>query len=260
MGYGAPMSRLSAILLAGLATVAGVSVLALVGVVPPVAATVTSTVVLLGLVALVGLGSARPGWALFGPAITRADSGRPEIALTFDDGPDPASTPALLRALDEARARATFYLLADRVETHPGLARAIAEHHEVGVHGASHHPWLTVRDPGAGAAELGQAARRIAEITGVRPTTFRPPFGATSPRLAEAARRAGLTVVWCSVRTGDGGHLDPDTLRARCRQAGPGDIVLLHEGPRAARVALPEILADLAGRGLRPVTVTELLS
>ncbi len=213
-----------------------------------------------GLLAAVAVGSTRPGWQWFGPALTRARTGRPEVALTFDDGPDPASTPALLAALADAGARATFYLLADRAQRHPTLARAIAAQHEIGLHGASHHPWLTVRAPATGAAELREAADALHAITGVRPTTFRPPFGVTSPRLAEAARRAGLQVAWCSLRTGDGVAVAPDALRARCRSAVAGDVLLLHEGPRAAREALPGILADLTARGLKPVTVRELFA
>jgi len=254
------MARLSAILVAGLGVSAGFGLLGATGRLSPDTAMTGGGAVLLALLAVLGLGSARPGWQLYGPAIVRGDGDRPEVALTFDDGPDPASTRALLDALDAAGARATFFVLADRVEAHPGLAKAIAEAHEVGLHGASHHPWLTLRRPERGARELRDAAERVARVTGSRPTAFRPPFGVTSPRLAEAARRAGLQVVWCSVRTGDGVALPPETLRARCRAASAGDIVLLHEGPRAARTALPDILADLAGRGLRPVGLSELLS
>lgn len=213
----------------------------------------------LALVAVVGIGSARPGWQLFGPSIVRGLPGR-GVALTFDDGPDPASTTRLLDALAQANASATFFLLADRVEAHPELARAVAARHEVGLHGLSHHPWLTLYSPERGAAELKDAAARVEAVTGTRPRWFRPPFGAVSPRLYEAARRAELTVVWCSVRPGDGGGIDAGTLRARCARAVDGDIVLLHDGARPAREVLPAILGDLLDRGLRPVTVGELVA
>ncbi|MBX2800186.1 MAG: polysaccharide deacetylase family protein [Myxococcales bacterium] len=203
--------------------------------------------------------SAWPQTQLFGPAPLRGSAAG--VALTFDDGPDPESTPQLLQALEEAGATATFFVLADRVEAHPELARAIAEKHEVALHGASHHPWLTVFSPKRGAAELREAWERVARVTGVEPSSwFRPPFGATSPRLFASAEGAGLQVVWCSVRTGDGGPIGPDTLRRRCQRAQAGDIVLLHEGPRAAREALPQVLADLEARGLPAVTVSEMLA
>jgi len=254
------MSRLGALLLAGPAFAAALGALAAAGVVSATVATAGGVAVIAAIGVVVGVGAARPGSQVFGPAIVRADTGRPEVALTFDDGPDPESTEALLAALDAVGARATFFLLADRAEAFPDLARAVARRHEVGLHGATHHPWLTVRAPERGAAELTGAAERLAAITGVRPSLFRPPFGATSPRLAEAARQAGLTVAWCSVRTGDGGPMTPQALRAACATAGAGDVVLLHEGPRAAREALPHVLSDLAARGLRSVTLSDLLA
>ncbi|MEQ1508042.1 MAG: hypothetical protein ABMB14_37785, partial [Myxococcota bacterium] len=93
---------------------------------------------------------------------------------------------------------------------------------------------------------------------------FRPPFGASSPRLAAAVELAEMVTVWCSVRPRDGVALDDATLRARCRRIGPGDIALLHEPlpgrpDRPAARVLPDVLTDLAGRGLRAITVGELV-
>ena len=251
------MGRLAAVLLlaTGGALAAGVG--GALGLVPP---TVTGGVALaaLGVLAVaVVAGSIWPRLGVYGRPVLRGSGAR--VALTFDDGPDPASTPALLEALDRAGARATFFVLADRVEAHPELARAIAARHEVALHGRAHHPWLTVRAPRRGEAELREAAAIVAQATGTRPTRFRPPFGVTSPRVFDAARRAGLEVVWCSLRTGDGGRMSASELRRRCQAATGGDIVLLHEGPRAAREALPGILADLEARGLAAVTVSEIL-
>lgn len=211
-----------------------------------------------GLLGGVAWGSADPGLRVFGPAITSARTGRPEVALTFDDGPDPASTPMLLEALERAGARATFFLLVDAAERHPELTRAIATSHEVGLHGLTHHPWLTVRPPDTGARELAEASRRLQGITGAPIRWFRPPFGAVSPRLMEAVRRAGLEHVWCSVRTRDGGRLEPADVRARCGRARAGDIVLLHDGRPPTAHALPDVLGDLRARGLAAVTVGDL--
>lgn len=252
------MSRLPAVLLVCVvaAVAAGIAVQA--GVLGPAAGGAVAGAAGVAIVAAVVAGSVWPHLQLFGTATLRG--GGPHLALTFDDGPDPCSTPALLDALERADARATFFVLVDRAEAHPDLARAIADRHELALHGRSHHPWLTLYPPRHGEAELREAADRLEQLTGVRPTWFRPPFGVTSPRLFASAARAGLTVVWCSIRTHDGGSLGPEALRARCRRAGPGDIVLMHEGPRAATTALPDILADLRDRGLRSVTVGELIA
>lgn len=210
------------------------------------------------LLAVVAWGSADPGLRLFGPAITAADTGRSEVALTFDDGPHPESTPALLDALGRAGARATFFVLVDAAERHPELLRALAASHEIGLHGLAHTPWLTLRSPAAGAAELREACARLEAITGAPVRWYRPPFGAISPRMTASVARAGLTLVWCSVRTRDGGRLSEEAVRTRCASAGPGDVVLLHEGRDATTRALPGILEDLGRRGLTAVTVGEL--
>ena len=212
----------------------------------------------LSLGTMVVLASAQPGWAVFGPAISRGASGR-TIALTFDDGPDPRSTLALLDALNRAGARATFFVLVDRAEQHPELLRAIAAGHEVALHGPAHHPWLTVWRPARGAEELTVARQRLTELCGQEVRWYRPPFGGTSPRLAEALRLVGLQTVWCSVRTMDGGLRGERRLLAACRKARGGDIVLMHEGPGPAVAVLPAVLDELAARGLRSVTVAELL-
>ncbi len=226
----------------------------------PAPAVVASAAGLSGLTALLTVAAARPELQMFGPAILRSEQGRPEVALTFDDGPDPASTHQLLDQLDAHGARATFFLLADRARRWPDLVQRIVDRHEIGVHGASHHPWLTIRSPNRGAAELRGAARLLTELSGQPVRWFRPPFGVTSPRLHLAVPRAGLQTVWGSLRPRDGGPLSPQVLRQRCAAAVAGDILILHEGPRAARDALPDILDDLDARGLRSTTVGQLLA
>ncbi len=212
-------------------------------------------VLLLGLVAA----SAWPHLQVWAPAVMRGPATRGQVALTFDDGPHPESTPALLAALDAAEARATFFVLVDRAERHPELLQAIAARHEVALHGPSHDTRLVFGSPERGGEALVDAQARLEGLCGQRPRFFRPPFGVVSPRLGAALARTDLRLIWCSLRSGDGVGHDPAALRERCALAMAGDIVLLHEGPRAAAEALPEILRDLRARGLRAVTVGELL-
>jgi peptidoglycan/xylan/chitin deacetylase (PgdA/CDA1 family) len=243
----------------GLAAV-GAAGAAMTGLLPFAAASAVSWSALAAVGGAVVLGSSHPGWQFFGPAVSRGSGNKPQVALTFDDGPDPASTDALLEALDQAGAKATFFLLVDRAEAHPELTRAIAAEHEVGLHGLGHHPWLSIWSPKRGAAELVEASQRLGALTGERPSWYRPPFGVTSPRLAQAVELAGLNTAWCSLRTMDGVMGTPNSLRARCLNAAPGDIVLLHEGPdRPAPAAMPAVLRDLSVRGLHAVTLSQLL-
>jgi peptidoglycan/xylan/chitin deacetylase (PgdA/CDA1 family) len=238
---------------------AGVGVAAGLGWLAPGAAAVAGALALGGVLGGVGVASARPDLELFGACVQRGrHPGR--AALTLDDGPHPVSTGPLLAALAAAGARATFFVLADRVERHPALLRAMVDGgHEIGLHGLSHHPWLTVRDPAAGAAELRRAVA-ILRAAGAPPVRwYRPPFGATSPRVYAAAALAGLEVAWCSVRPRDGVPIRAETLRARLAKVVGTDIVLVHEGEGPTRTLLPDVLAEWAARGIRASTLSEAL-
>jgi peptidoglycan/xylan/chitin deacetylase (PgdA/CDA1 family) len=221
------------------------------GVVPPQAMTPVGALALLGVVGSVVVASSRPELEVFGPVLVRArHPGR--LALTFDDGPHPVSTPRILEALASHGATATFFVLADRCQAHPELVRAmLAGGHEVALHGRRHDPWLTTRSPARGAAEIREALEILATL-GARARRFRPPFGAVSPRLFEAARLAGVEVTWCSVRTRDGGRVTEEELKARCARAVATDIVMLHEGDRPACRCLGEILAEWQSRAIVP--------
>ncbi len=230
-----------------------------IGWLPPAGAVFLTVAAALLILAWLVAASAWPRLEVYAPATCRGPAVKPRVALTFDDGPDPESTPALLAALDAAGARATFFVLVDRAEQHPELLRAIAERHEVALHGPSHDTRLVFAAPARGAADLIAGQDRIQALCGQRPRWYRPPFGVLSPRLGAALARTELRLVWCSLRTGDGVGASPQALREACAVAMAGDILLLHEGPRAARTALPVILQDLRALGLEPVTVGALL-
>ena len=124
--------------------------------------------------------------------------GRPDhIALTFDDGPDPLSTPLFLRLLAERQSGRRSSCWAARRNAHPGLVREIdAAGHEIGVHGWLHRP-LLLRGPRATYDDFARARATVADITGLRPTLFRPPYGVMSTAAHLAAHRLGLTpVLW----------------------------------------------------------------
>jgi peptidoglycan/xylan/chitin deacetylase (PgdA/CDA1 family) len=119
------------------------------------------------------------------------------LALTFDDGPDPASTPQFLEQLDGLGWRATFFLLGSMTDANPGLAADIvAAGHEVAVHGYDHVGSLR-RTPGAVARDLDRAIDVVTQASGRRPRWYRPPFGELSAGALLAGRRAGVeTVLW----------------------------------------------------------------
>lgn len=229
------------------------------GLIAPPVAVVGALAALGGLLGGVAVASARPEMQVFGPALVRGrHPGR--AALTLDDGPDPASTPAILAVLAELHVHATFFVLVDRVLRYPELLSAmVAGGHEIGLHGLTHDARLTVLSPEAGAANLREAIAvlRANDVPPVR--WYRPPFGVTSPRLHAAVRGAGLELAWCSVRTLDGVAIGEDALRAHCRAVVGTDIVLLHEGPGPTTRLLDEIVAEWDARGIRASTVSEAL-
>lgn len=237
----------------GVAVVLGAAVAAWYAGAPAAVPVVTGTL-LLGVLTLAAV---RPGLGWFGAARTRVDPRG--VALTIDDGPHPVTTPALLRVLADAGVHATFFFLADRAAAHPELVRATRDAgHEIGLHGLTHSWGLTVWAPRRGAVWLG-AGRAAVEAAGAGPITrFRPPFGVVSPRLVAAVRGAGLALTWCSLRTGDGVRIAPETLRRRLAAARPGDVVLIHDGNPVTAEVLPDVLAAWSRAGLRVGSVAEL--
>jgi peptidoglycan-N-acetylglucosamine deacetylase len=183
------------------------------------------------------------------------------VALTFDDGPDPAATPLFLDLLRDRGVRATFFLLGSQVSKTPRLAADIAEAgHEIGVHGWRHR-YLPLRGPIATYDDLASAKEIIIATSGVNPWLFRPPYGVLSTAALVAAKRLGLTpVLWSSWGREWAPGATPGSVHAAltCGLTG-GATVLLHDSDctsppgswRAALGALPRLLDDCERRGLR---------
>jgi len=174
-------------------------------------------------------GACHPASQLFGPTTRHVATGT--VALTFDDGPNPAMTPRLLDLLERHGARATFFLIGRFVEAEPGLAAEIAARgHLIGNHTAT-HPSLVWRSPGRIAGELTRCQEAIERATGRRPAWLRPPYGFRGPHLQRIARRAGLgRIAMWSVTGYDWTPQPPDRLIGRLGRVRGGDIVLLHDG------------------------------
>lgn len=173
-----------------------------------------------------------PRWSFFLPLICRGTPGNKNIALTFDDGPFPASTPILLKLLAQYRLPATFFVVGENAAAHPELIGAILAHgHAIGNHSSRHDHLLMLRDHAAVEADIRHTQEILARM-GVRPLLFRPPIGITSPRLQPALAALDLQVATFSCRIFDRGNRNIRNLAARVlRQLQLGDILLLHDNP-----------------------------
>jgi len=174
----------------------------------------------------------RPNCAWFGVVIKTFRTDRNEVWLTIDDGPDPRSTPRILELLARHGARATFFVVGDRVRAHPELARAIVERgHALGDHSASHPSasfWAAT--PATAAREIDGGAAAIHEATGIEPAQFRAPVGLANYFVHRAVAVRRMRTIGWSARGFDTVERDLEKIvRNIFRDVRPGAIVLLHE-------------------------------
>jgi peptidoglycan/xylan/chitin deacetylase (PgdA/CDA1 family) len=210
------------------------------------------------------LGGVSPFGVRFTPRLVGVGR-RGHVALTFDDGPDPASTPEFLAVLDDLGWSATFFMLGEMVRVAPALAREVADAgHEVAVHGDVHANMLR-RTPQQARDDVARAFDTIAGATGVEPVWFRPPFGISSYGSMHAARRHGMrTVLWTTWGRDWRRESTPETVAADVsRRYVDGGTVLLHDSDctsypgswRSAVGALPLLSDRFAAEGLEVGTV-----
>jgi peptidoglycan-N-acetylglucosamine deacetylase len=175
-------------------------------------------------------GAVAPSAQLFGPTIRRTGDAS-TIALTFDDGPNPTVTPALLDLLDRHQTRATFFLIGAWVRQEPELAKEIAARgHSLGNH-TDTHPALALRSAQRITKELECCDDAIQSATGAKTRWMRPPFGFRSPLLDGIVRKRGAAgVVMWSAWARDWKPQPAEPVIERLRRARGGDIVLLHDG------------------------------
>jgi len=187
----------------------------------------------------------------------------PEIALTFDDGPNPFYTPQILAILQKYRVKATFFDVGYLVADYPNLVRQeFNAGNTVGNHSWS-HPELTLLSAADILSQLTRTSDAIQATLGVRPTFFRPPYGAMNRTvLAEAHSLAVTTVLW-NDSAGDWALPGASAIASKILlQARNGTIILLHDGGgnRSQTVAaLPIIITTLEKRGFKLVTIQQMV-
>lgn len=206
-----------------------------------------------------------PASQTFGRVVIAGTDPR-ELALTYDDGPNPSATPKLLETLAREDVKATFFLIGDFVRQQPALVREIAvAGHTIGNHTMT-HPWLSYCGATRIRHEIVDSKAIIEDTIGTQISLFRPPHGARRPVVLEVAREIGLATVNWNVITHDWRPQQSNAIAAKVRNgvrtnmaAGRGSNVLLHDGglgqPRMPSVFATEtIIADARALGTTFVT------
>lgn len=201
-------------------------------------------------------------FTLAGDVTCRVPVAEPLVALSLDDGPTPEGVDSALAALHGAGAHATFFLIGRYVDEQPALVRRIAASGNEAANHSYSHKWMILRPGAFYDSEIARTDAAVRRAGAPPPRLFRPPFGKKLLGLPLAVRRHGLRMIMWDVE-------DPDTADPRgyadqvVRRARPGSIILMHlmyRGNGTARAALPLVLAGLRARGMRIVTVSELIA
>jgi peptidoglycan/xylan/chitin deacetylase (PgdA/CDA1 family) len=196
-----------------------------------------------------------------------AAAARGEVAITIDDGPDPAVTPQVLAVLERYGARATFFCIGELAERHAGCVReCISAGHAIENHSYRHRHNFSLLGPYGMQREIARAQEALTAVSGSAPCFFRAPAGLRNPFLDPVLQRLQLQLATWTRRGFDTVNADADAVYGRLvRGLRAGDILLLHDGHAARTRAgvplilevLPRLLETLREHSLIPVTLRE---
>ncbi|APB34163.1 polysaccharide deacetylase [Gloeomargarita lithophora Alchichica-D10] len=196
-----------------------------------------------------------------GRVIYRGPTHTPQVALSFDDGPDAKQTRRILDILQREAVPATFFVQGRMVRQSPHLLwRMRTEGHEIANH-TTNHPTLTALSGSRVRQEIRTTQDLVCQKAGFRPQYFRPPYGSFDRTTVRLAAELGLSLVIWDVDTRDWQHRNPQRIIQTVQnQARAGSIVLMHDIYGSTAEALPGVIAALRAKGLELVTVAQLLT
>jgi peptidoglycan/xylan/chitin deacetylase (PgdA/CDA1 family) len=212
------------------------------------------------------IGATTPSVTWFGSLTAHGPRTSDEVALTFDDGPNPPFTLQISATLDSYGVKGTFFTVGKALEARPDVSKALLDDGQLLGDHSYHHDAFSWLDPRY--EELGQAQDAFRRTLGVCPALFRPPHGSHTPFMARALSDQGMTMVTWDVSAGDWATTDGELVARRVlEKVRGGSIILLHDGidgnlgadRSVILTALPIILDGLRERSLKPVTLDKLL-
>lgn len=192
------------------------------------------------------------GWGFYMPAITKLNVAEKEIMLTFDDGPHPLYTPAILDILRERGEKAVFFCIGERAFENPGLIRRMVEEgHKIGIHSMTHSAGFSFASKLMAERDIENCAKILSDISGTSIELFRPPFGVTNPNIARAVKKLNLKNIGWSIRSFDTVSDSNKVVKKIDKELHKGAIILLHDRLPSAPVTLTSILDVLEKRGYK---------
>lgn len=213
-------------------------------------------------ITLTAWGAASIQSGFYVPVHNRQPLAKDTIAITFDDGPHPEVTPALLEVLKKHGVEAAFFCIGRNLSSNEHIVRRLYEEgHCVGNHTFSHRSTTPFYNGARLAEDIGKNTEALRQIIGARPLLFRPPFGVTSPPYAVALRKLGLKVVGWSIRSLDTVIRDPDRLARRIRRKNyHGEVFLFHDTNWSIVSFIDEFLSRMKMDGINVVRVDKLFN
>ena len=217
---------------------------------------------LIGLLALGIYASVSIQACIYIKAFCKGCNSKKEVALTFDDGPDPTQTPKVLEVLRRYNVKAAFFCVGDKAKEYPDLVRRIVdEGHIVGNHTYEHNPIFPLFCKVEMEHDLRKTDDILNQITGKKISFFRPPFGVTNPTVAAVVRKLGYKTIGWSIRS-------LDTVRKFSREQvvkriesklHNGGIILLHDNRKNSESLAEAVIEKIISNGYAIKRVDELL-
>jgi peptidoglycan/xylan/chitin deacetylase (PgdA/CDA1 family) len=197
----------------------------------------------------------------FFKSVCSGDGGKKEIALSFDDGPDPSFTPAILDLLKAEGVETIFFCIGKKIPGREGiLQRIIEEGHLIGNHSYSHHHLFDLFSADKMQDDLQQMNDITKAVTGLTPKFFRPPYGVTNPNLKKAVERGGYISIGWSVRSLDTVISDENRLLQKVlKRVKPGSILLFHDTSETTVKILQPLIGKLRENGYEIVRLDKLI-
>ncbi len=193
--------------------------------------------------------------------VCKGETGKKEIAISFDDGPAINYTPAILQVLNNENVKATFFCIGNRIAGNENILKQMhADGHIIGNHSYSHHFWFDLYSAKKMQGDLKQMDAETERVTGLKPKLFRPPYGVTNPNVKKAIINGGYTPVGWSVRSMDTVMKDEKKLLAKINSGiQQGAVFLFHDTSKTTLNVLPEFLQEVKKRGYNIVPLDKLL-